>query len=116
MTPEIQQQLVDWVKNLGNLAVEELPTFVQEISTFGFYSSISYVLVTLIFIAISYIPARICIKNTKDAIDPEFAKGFIWFMYVLFLIIPFVIVVENISCAIKAKVSPRLYAIEKLAK
>lgn len=116
MTPEIQQQLIDWLKNLGNLAAEELPTFVQEVAIYGFYSSISNILVNLVIVLLFYIPFRLYIKYSKDVPDPELARCVAYLLYIMLLIMLFKSIGDNASSAIKAYVSPRLYAIESLTK
>lgn len=130
MTPEIQQQLIDWLKSLGNLAAQELPVFVQEVATYGFVKGIIFSI--MLFIAIVFLLYTIknsvkkcedneirnsdnykemSIKNDKQAIGI-----FITIISIIALIPCVICLPVNLHTAIKAKCAPRLYVIERLTK
>lgn len=112
MNLEIQQQLIDWMKNLANVAAEELPTFVQEIATYGVYSNITVASICFIVCLIGLIFVRIIweFKPNKEE------KICILLAYIVFCLIPVAKITVSTSQAIKAKCAPRLYAIERITK
>lgn len=116
MTPEIQQQLIDWLKSLGNLAADELPAFVQEVAQYGFYSSITVIFCVSLFILVSLGALYLILKEAKKTKQSNETIGFILIYYLLFLSIPLGVIILNCKEAIKAKCAPRLYVIERLTK
>ena len=67
MNDELTKKLIEWIENLGNLAGDELPGFVQEIATYGFYSSIIGSIAFFIIAGILGSIAYFCLTKNDDS-------------------------------------------------
>jgi len=117
MTEEINQKILQWMSSIESVTSEELPKFIQEIATYGFYEAVFLsALSMLAFLGISL--GWLWIFRNFDRIERE-AQPFLVVPGVISLIaiIPIVIgICENPSRAIKAKCAPKLYVIERMMK
>lgn len=130
MTPEIQQQLVDWLINIGNITADELPIFVHEIAMYGFLKGIILSIIlfaTIIFLicTIKYFIKQFDYNGIKitDSYDEKQRKEDKQFLCIAFTILSVIILIPsviflpiNLSTAIKAYAAPKLYAIDYFRK
>ena len=114
MKDEFYGKLITWVENIGIVMGEEIPSFVSEMATYGFYSNLILTIVC-IFVVIFCTTLVVKIFSNEDIdFDLEFAWGFICFFSIAFAILCMVLSCMFINDAIKAKCAPRLYVIERL--
>lgn len=118
MTEELQLKLVEWIQNLINGVSSELPSFIEEIVTYGFYSNL-FIAITSLFLFCAGI--CIAVKLEKHIPKPKTdydlslsARKIIFFtISTVVLMIIFVSFLESGKKAMKAYLAPRAYVIDK---
>src|ERR1700733_12263829 len=108
---DYSEKVVQWLENLGNLALEEVPSFVQEIATYGFYSSVvdSF---AFLFAFLSCLVAFFYLKKQLEIGEKsEDACVIGLFFSLVGSLLFFVLLFVSIEVAIKALVCPKLYVI-----
>lgn len=108
MNEELTKKLIEWIENLGNIAGDELPSFVQEIAAYGVGSSLICAAVFFIIFVSLLTVSIMCFKHKKD--DLVGLGAFLFFVSIF----PFAFMFWGINESIKATYAPRLYAIEQL--
>ena len=116
MDKELQAKLVSYFGSLDNaldktmdFTTEQAPLVVQDIITWGIFSSLLGV--GLCFL--SMIGARILMKKVTEQVTDE-DKSLIRFIYYVFLSIPIIISLYHLEIASKAFFAPRLYVLEQI--
>lgn len=114
----MNEKIVQWVESLASVTAHELPFFIQETAAYGFWSNLRlFILLTALWIGLikclfMFIKYVKTIRIGAYDIWPEFCYG----AFVISVIICFVISLCCLNYAIKAKVSPRLYVIERFMR
>lgn len=115
MNKDIQEKLIEWTENIGNLAATELPEFIREITTYGFVSNLIWAIILIplcvFFGVIAYglfkeVSERKLVEN-----DGPFIGG------IILSTLCFFVGVYAICClnsASKAFFAPRLYVIQTI--
>jgi len=116
MDKELQAKLVSYFGSLDNaldktmdFTTEQAPLVVQDIITWGIFSSLLGVGLCLL----SMIGARILMKKVTEQVRDE-DKLPIRFIYYVFLSIPIIISIYHLEIASKAFFAPRLYVLEQI--
>ena len=115
MKQEITEKIIEWLENIGNLASNEIPMFVKEAAEYGFYSGLIRSIFLLVCIFLSVFACCFLYKKTKK-ITPNEMNSHIWLAFFIFIAIAVACSFGMMECfceCIKAKVSPRLYVIER---
>ena len=120
---EYSEQIVNWLKEIGNLAMQEIPPFIQEVATYGFYTNLISAFGFLIFTVLSVLAFFYIRKECKrteeyrrkncDGSDAYIAG---MCTSVFFFIVFFILMFGSIESSVKALVSPKLYVIERFMK
>lgn len=117
---EYSEQIIKWLQEIGNLAIAELPPFVHEVASYGFYTNIISAFGFLIFTslsAVAFFYIRKEYRRTEDyrRKNCESSDAYIAGMCasVFFFILFFVLMFGSIESSVKALVSPKLYVIER---
>lgn len=129
MKEEFYGKMIEWIENIGNLASSEIPEFVREVATYGFYGNLFESVIWIILLSVG-IEARRRLRNCMQVVQKENAElrkdkisfrserdtdGYMIGMAVICLVC-FAFVIGFCNCVencIKAKVSPKLYVIER---
>lgn len=126
MNDETQKQLIEWIQGLSGAVSEELPLFIQEIATYGFYEGVITAILSLFAglafgIFAYYMVRRASEESEKDLRDQNMGAVIFLGLGGIFVGLASVIFLcsgmPNAICrATKAKLAPKLYAIERLTK
>ncbi len=110
---EYSEQIIKWLQEIGNLAIQELPPFVHEVATYGFYSN----LVDSIACLLAFIACVICTFYLKNHLEIGRKSEDACMMFSMVgIILFFCLTVCAVENSIKALVSPKLYVIERFMK
>ena len=123
MKEDITSKIIEWVENVANLASSELPDFIREVCTYGFYSNLFEAVVWLILCVVgakvSLHLYKAYLNKKKNPVD-KWDDGFNFIAgTVIFSIVTLLFLMGFGYCTqecIKAKVSPKLYVIERFIK
>jgi hypothetical protein len=118
---ELYSKIVEWLSNMGSVVNDEVPGFVREVADYGFYSnvisSISMFIVMSLFLCLSFITFQKAKTFVKKSMYDNCEK--VWIMTVVFFLVSGLcfIIMTNCACnAIKSRVAPGLYVIERFIK
>lgn len=114
---ELIKKTIEWTENAGNLALQEMPYFVEEVVTYGFYSNlIKFILCFIVFLLLIY-PLKICYKELFEG-DPLSGDGafFVGSTVLFFQIIFLWATYYHIDLFLKSWLSPTLYILELIKR
>ena len=113
---EYSEQIVNWLKEIGNLAMQEIPPFIQEVATYGFYSNLVDAFAFLLVFIIS-LYCTIYLKKQLEIGKKSEDTCMAGMMFsILGVIVFFLLMFCAVEQSIKAAVSPKLYVIERFMK
>ena len=52
MKEEFYGKMIEWIENIGNLASSEIPEFVREVATYGFYGNLFESVIWIILLSV----------------------------------------------------------------
>lgn len=118
MEDQLKQYLKEFVETLkqgGEFAQEQLPLFVKEYLTWGFWEAIVLSIVFLLFTIGGLVLGKYIYKKLKEN-DPFDEFGYVFGIVISCFasICAFIGMVTHIMTAIKITVAPRVYLIENL--
>jgi hypothetical protein len=112
MKDELSSKIVEWIENIGNLDSNEVPEFLREVSTYGFYSNLFLGFILFMLAVALFFFLIFSFKSIKNSAD-RFGAIMGISICITFAGYGFC---EKTSECIKAKVSPKLYVIERFIK
>ena len=135
---ELYSKLVKWLENISELASSEIPSFIKEAATYGFFNSLIMILIFLTLTLITFYLSivfyrnnRVNIKKLEDYIKTkefyqlppeevlyktsifELRIAICIFLVGLFFLF---VTISSINNCLKAAYAPRLYVIERFIK
>ena len=118
MNNELQQKLIEWIESLTKTVGDELPHFISECVTYGFWAcTIKAIAFASLAIAI-FVTAKnlyLHIPTPKDRCEVALVIRKILFIigFGIPILISYMLTIGCLNNAIKAKIAPRIYVIDK---